>query len=224
MRILIPVLCILAVLAALAIFLAFRWIRLRVVYDDKDGLRVWLQVLFYKYHIMPQKQEKIKLRDYKIKRFRKLEKKRAKEAEKERRKEKKRKASQPVTEDIAPKLPLPERIAVIASLIGRIIRRFARYLHIDVSKLYIKVATDDAAKTAYLYSAVSQSVAYLTELLLNVTNFDVNKNAEFVVYPDFSTEESELAVDFTFRVRVIDLPKLGDIGVNIFTLGEKPEV
>lgn len=223
MSILIALLYILTALAIIALLLNFIWVRLRVVYDDESGLRVWLQILFYKYFLVPEKQEKIRLSDFKIKRFRKLERKRRQKAEKERRKRLKREKSRPVTEEIAPKLPLAEKITVLVRLVRRIIRRFVKYIHIDVSKLYIKVATDDAATTAYLYSAVCQSVAYLTELLENLTSFDVRKNAEFAVYPDFTTEQSEFAADFTFRVRAIDLPKLGDIGMNIFTAGEKPD-
>ncbi len=216
---LLPVLYILTAVALVALLLHFIWVRLHVVYDDEDGLRIWLQILFYKYQFVPEKPEKIKLRNFKIKRFRKLERKRQQKAEKQRRKKHKRGKEKLLTEEISTKLPLTEKIALTVSIVKRLIKRFAKYLYIDVSKLYIKVATDDAAKTAYLYSAACQSVAYLTELLDNLTNFDVRKNAEFAVYPDFTTEQSEFAVNFTFRVRAIDLPKLGDFGTSLLTTG-----
>jgi|LFRM01.2.fsa_nt_gb hypothetical protein len=223
MKVLIAVLIVFAILAALALLLYFTWVRLRVVYDDDEGLRVWLEILFFRYRILPRKKEKVKLRDYKIKRFRRLERKRAKKAEKERLKKEKQQLEKKEEGIVSRELPLTQKISFITRLVGRIIRRFARYLHIDVSKLYIKVASDDAAKTAYLYSATSQLVAYLTELLMSETNFDVKKDAEFGVYPDFSVEEPEFSADFTFRVRVIDIPRLGDFGANLFTGGKAPQ-
>jgi len=214
-------LCILGAILALVAVLSLSWLRLRIIFDD-GGLRVWLQLLFYKYIVWPPKEPKINLRDYKIKRFRKLEKKRAKVAEKKRKKKEKEKVEKPAEREFG-ELSLTDKISLVSKLVSDIIRRFAHYAHIDVAKLYIKVASDDAAKTAYLYAATSQAVAYLTELLMSVTNFDVNKNAVFAVYPDFTSETPEFAFDITFRVRVIDIPKLGDIGANIISAGKKPD-
>lgn len=208
MQILLTILCVIAAVAALFALILSLWVKLRIVYDAERGLRVWAQLLFYKYHLLPVREPKLKLRDYKIKRFRKLERKRRLKEEKEKIKAIKKRAVEPEPAEISRELPLGEKISILTRVIKRILRRFARYLRVDVSKLYIKVASDDAAKTAYLYSAAAQSAAYLTEMLRGATNFDVEKGAQFTVFPDFTSEQSELAADFTFRIRVFNILKL----------------
>lgn len=197
-------------LGALFALLLSLWVRLRISYSTDNGLRVWARILFFKYHILPAKEKKIKLHDFKIKRFRKLERKRAQKAEKERAKDvKKRTEEEAIPTEITEELPLTEKISRLIRLITKILRLLSRYLRVDVSKLYIKVASDDAAKTAYLYSAAVQSAAYLTELMRGVTNFDVERGADFTVVPDFVSEQPEFSADFTFRLRVFYLLKLG---------------
>ncbi len=204
------ILCILTAITALITLILSLWVRLRVAYTEENGLRVWVRVLFLKFNLLPAKQQKINLRDYKIKRFRKLERKRTLLAEKERHKKAKKSAeSDAAPAEISPELPLGEKIALLTKVITKIIRRFARYLRVDVSRLYIKVASDDAAKTAYLYAAAVQSAAYLTEIMQNITNFNVNRSADFSVIPDFTSEQSEINADFTFRMRVMDMARLG---------------
>jgi hypothetical protein len=214
MKVFLVILCILAAIAVILALVLSLWVKLRVVYESGGELRVWAQLWFYRYHIIPVKQPKLKLRDYKIKRFRRLERKRALNAEKERLKSavKQRSTVEPASETElkpSPELSLLDRLTLFTRLISKILKRFARYLRIDVSKLYIKVATGDAAGTAYLYSASVQSAAYITELLSTITNFDVDRRAEFSIEPDFCAAQSEFSADFTFKIRVLNLLKLG---------------
>ena len=75
-------------------------------------------------------------------------------------------------------------------------------MRITAARMRIKVATGDAATTAIAYGAVCQSVAYIVEILYNITNFRVKKSDDINVTADFAAIKSELDLKLIFRLRV----------------------
>jgi len=210
MQIFLIILIIIFSLAAIIIFLLFSWIKLQVKYNAADGLNICAKAFIFKYNIINNKNKKIKLRDYKIKRFKKLEEKKLNKIKKN------KKQKEPETQ-ISEELPLLEKISRINLLLNKIFKKFANYLYIDLSKLYIKVASDEAAKTAYLYSAAVQSVAYITQMFENIFNFNLKNNLIFKVEADFSAEEPEFEADFVFKIKLINILKLGFMALGFYT-------
>ncbi|MCL2518792.1 MAG: DUF2953 domain-containing protein, partial [Oscillospiraceae bacterium] len=62
------------------------------------------------------------------------------------------------------------------------------------------VATDDAAKTALLYGAVSQSVVYLLEIIQK--NVKKVKKGRILVVSDFTGTDFDARINITFKLRV----------------------
>ena len=79
----------------------------------------------------------------------------------------------------------------------------------DVAKLHITVATGDAAQTAIATGIVSQTVAYILEILHNHTNFHRTYRTDIAVTPDFLGEKSHAACNITFSLRVCEIIEIG---------------
>jgi hypothetical protein len=85
-------------------------------------------------------------------------------------------------------------------------------------KLKINVACDNAAKTALLYAAANQGVAYIIEILRNISNVDVTKNSEVYVKSDFISCQSDFEGKIELYIRV--LPFIA-VSINSFKEYEK---
>lgn len=119
------------------------------------------------------------------KRHRKVKKKTQKKVQKKKKKAK------------LPKLILEEQLELLVRLIAICYRRTYGHLRVRVRKLRIYVGTSDACKTAIVYGAVAQSVAYLLEWIdARYAMILYDRDAVNVV-PDFTSEESHANIDLT---------------------------
>lgn len=197
---------------------------IRVVYRDEP--EVWVRVLLFRFRVLPGKKKKIKLGNYRIKKFRRMRlKQRAKAREKARKaaekkaakQEKKRAAKEKKEADRkagkAPKKSLRQTLralkgkadfglSVVRGVAGPLVKRFARYLHIDVARIHLIIGTDDAAKTAQTYGIACAALADLIELFDHVLHLHYAKSALVRVEPDFVGGKIRLDVDLTFRLRI----------------------
>jgi hypothetical protein len=177
-----------------------------------------------KIRILPRPEKKVKLSHYtkrKIaKRERKLQKQKQKAlarqkskaaAKKQKKLDKKarRDAERSGALEKEKKPSLIESVNLIASLLEVFFKKFFKYLKIKVARLNITVATDDAAKTAILYGAVSQTVSYIIALLHRYSNLSETKNAQFSVNSDFCASKSSADVCLSFSIRVGQVLTLG---------------
>ncbi|MCL2518846.1 MAG: hypothetical protein FWF15_09820, partial [Oscillospiraceae bacterium] len=124
------------------ISLFFLWVKVRIIYNET--LKVTVGVLFFNFKLIPAKEKKEK------------KPKKGKEITLEKVVEEKK-------EEVKPNIL--ELISLIKNIITKITEQFNKHLNVSIKELHIKVATDDAAKTALLYGAVSQSVVYLLEII-----------------------------------------------------------
>ena len=193
-------------------------IKARVKLEFSDELRLSVSFLCFNIPIAPPKPKKpVKISDYSFKKhqkrlrsnyesyLKKQDKKAEKKAKKEQAKaqkaekkklDKKNKVKKP------PQRSVLDWVNIAGAVLGALFSKFAKRLHIKVARLKIKVATGDAASTAILYGAVCQSVAYIIEILQNVTNVDGLKSAEISVEPDYLSEETSLDLCFIFSLRI----------------------
>ena len=79
---------------------------------------------------------------------------------------------------------------------------FGRYLKVEILDMHIKIGNDDPSKTAFLYGTVCQSVAYIVELLSNITNVDVKRKNSITVEPDFFQGKTAANINITLGLRV----------------------
>lgn len=189
---LIVILCI--VLFIICLFLIP--VKLSVKYTD--DIKVSLYVLFFKKTLYPEKQKKPNKNDFSLKKLRK-KKKELEQKEPEQKKEEKEKPKKTIKEKTK---DLKDIISTVKDILQAIIADFGKYLVIKVTKIHIVCATDDAAKTAITYGVVCQAVAYINELLSNVTNFNVKNKKSIMIEADYASEQfkAEIDISFTFKL------------------------
>lgn len=159
-----------------------------------------------------EKRKKIRLRDYSYSAILKKKKKEQKRFEKEKRKAEKeflKKAKKEDDKSNVEELSLGEKISLIASVVKVLLKKIFKYLRVDVTLIDITVATDDAAKTAIAYSAVSQAVALLLDLLDSIKNVRKNRKTYISVKPDFVSEKSHADIDIGFSIKVWQILSAG---------------
>lgn len=176
-------------IALLIILLLISRVRVFVCYDE--GLRVYAKFLFVKVNIVPSKDKK----------------------------QKKKKTKKTVIEE-APheheKLPeakkeksITKKLWEIKSVLAEVIRVFLGKLHFRFIKLRIRIACENAAKTALLYAGANQGTAYILEILRNISNVDVTKNSDIYVNADFISQESLFDCKVELYIRVAPLITVG---------------
>ena len=191
-------------------------IGVRIRYTEDRGLSAGVAVFgipLKKIYPERPKAEKINLRDYTPRAVRKRAEKLSKQ--------KRRKKSKTVDsaghsikkQTFSDKLELVKRITAIAL---KLIERFAESLRTDVKALQIYVSAEDAADTALMYGAVSQAVAYLTELIENKTDVRYARNARTGVYSDFLSGKPYAEADITFSMRLWQIISLAVRAVIMF--------
>ncbi len=198
-------------IAALVIALIL-FLKISVRVDFADDMTLYAGIGIFRIKLLPSKPKTARLKDYRIKRFRKLQ-KRSEIASVKKDKTSKKKAAVKEASPASDDTQKPDRD--ILGLVGKLtdvtkvfLSRFGHHLRIDLKRLVIIIGTGDAAKTAVLYGAVCGGVQCLLELLYNCMHLHLQKGAlaEFVrVEADFLAEKTVASADVTFSFRIWQL-------------------
>ncbi len=218
-------------LIVIGCILLFFWLigmlRANVTLAYDGQVTVKIRVLFVSIPITPKKQKKPpNPNKYSPEKYRKMLEKAAKKAEKKQQKsdrkaeKKKKKNTDPDTTLVkvgasksgaakGGKKKKKKSVSDILGLVGQVLgalqglfKSFGKHLRIEAVRMKITVASEDAAKTALLYGAVCQSVAYLVEILSAITNFKAKHREKISVEADFLSEKSTADIHLVFRLRV----------------------
>ena len=188
--------------AILALILLLLLLRVRLVIAYRSSFTAELRVLFLRFTLYPRK-KRIKPKKYSPRKAARAERKAAKKAAKAAAKKQKKQKKKSAADKKAPaaKAPLRERIRLIRALCAALIRRTHKHLRLHTARLHVRVGTGDAAKTAVLYGAVSQSVSHLLFALDKVTRLRAAE-PEVSVVADFTAERSVADIKLVFSIRV----------------------
>lgn len=159
-------------------------IRFFICYED--DLRVFARIWFLKFNIVPSKEKKPKAK-----------------------KAKKKKAITESSEKKKDEKSIARKLWEMRSILTKIISKFLGKLHFKFLKLRINIACDNAAKTALLYAGANQGVAYIIEILRNVSNVDVSTHSDVSVNANFISQKSELEGKIELYIRVLPLISVG---------------
>ena len=172
----------------IALILSLR-IKLRIIYENE--ICVYLRILFFKIPILPETDNKLNL--FKRKRDEKD-------------------ALPKVFDDIknanAPSNALVDKLNSIRDILSVLFENFHHRLHVKLSKIHIRVATGDAAKTAILYGAVSTSVACIIDVIDDFAKLKPIKDRSVSVEPDFLSDKSSAKVNILLYMRVGSIIKM----------------
>ena len=174
-------------------------VTLTLAIDESGQLRMKLHTLGIPLYRTHKKQRRVRLSHYSKRVMARREKKAAK-------KQKSAAASQAKTP--APphdKAPLTDKITYVTDLAATILRRSLAHAHVRVDRLTVTVASDDAAKTALLYGAISPLLSFLLETLEQFSHLHIPQNAPIGVIPDFTGEQTRADIRLHFRLHVLHL-------------------
>ncbi len=203
------------IIAAVIFAIGMIPLRVRVKYRDELELKVGASLVML--GILPKRERKVKLRDYTKAKIRKRA-----EAELKPKKEKKPKKKKASTEVKNESGETPEKkkksmtvddilklISVLCEVVGGVFGKLGRYPRVDLRTLYVKVATDDAAKTAQTYGIVAQAMIFLREIALNRKNFVTHHDTHVGVEADFSSDKMQFDVDVELSLRIWHILSIG---------------
>lgn len=171
------------------------------------GFFISVDVLFIKFRVLPEKQKKIRLRDYSKQNFKKRMERERRRAEKKAAKKKNLKSSgsgRKKAESADEKKEMHELLRILCrmrDIVFRIVRTFAGHIRTKLVRADIAVGAEDAASCALLYGAVSQLCAYIIEFLEQATKLKHTGEA-VSVRADFEKDETCADIEIAFSVRL----------------------
>jgi len=200
-----------AIIALVVLLLVFGRVKIRILCREK--VKVTISVLGIRLiHLNDEKKKKktkaltqCRHPDRVLKRELRKRKKAARAARKKREKARRKalKKKQKQGQATPAKTPtLKENISTIFQLLKKILKLSQGKLALRVRRLKISVGSDDAAKTAILYGAISQSAAYLLEWVEH--NFSKVRYSEPIeVIPDYLSSRSHAEIDLICSFHII---------------------
>ena len=201
------VLYIVLAVAVLLLLLLLIPIRLSLVF--REELCIKASYLFFRFPIYP-KEKSVRVSDYTPRRLRKKKKKHKKKRQLEK--------AAAAKKAKKPQKTLKQRLRqlrLILYILKNVYKNILSAVRVRVKRLYVTVATDDAAKTALLYGVASQSTASLLELLSDHTKTTVKRGGADVIV-DFCGTECALDAEIVFSAKPIALLYLGLRTVFLF--------
>ena len=206
---------ILAVIAGMILLILF--LRVKIVIEAPDDLRLTLYIGPFRIRLIPKKDERLRLKDWTTENYRKkLEEGSASEnifgklkSSVAKLRGEKKKPAKTAEGKTAPSGKTEEEETDIGALVEKITRtakvfinRLGKHLRIDLYRIRIVVATDDAARTAITYGVVIGAVQNLWALLVSTGNLHTNRKSVLSVDTDFTRTELEVDVKLGFSLMV----------------------
>lgn len=190
---------ILAVIVLFIIFIANASFRIDIKLNSE--LSVSLKFLFLKFRIFPSDKTKVKLRDFKIKNYRKRRIAEEKSFIKKNKKQKKIKQKKKEKPNLSQSLVF--YIDFIKKVIFKSIKKFGKYLIIEIKSIKISVSEEEPAKTAVTFGAVVQAVSYIKELTDNFLNVRyIGKKQHYIsVVPDYISGTTTADIDLRLKIK-----------------------
>ena len=196
------ILYILAVILALLCFALLT--RIKIVLEAEADAKLFLKVLFLTFQLYPRKEKKLKLSDYTPKRLKQKAKKNKKALSKPKKKAKGASGASKDASKEKKKLSLDDIVELtelVVALLKTFFPKFNRHLKLELTKVHINVASEDAAKTAIAYGAVSAAVSTLVDYLDNTLTVKPRTERDIAVYPDFLSEKSSVDIRICASLR-----------------------
>ena len=182
-------------------------VRIRIVYDQ--SVRAYIPVLFFKIGLYPRRK---RLKPMSKKKYEKL-KKPKKESKKEQKKKKPAETKEKAKLSVSDIFGL---IGEVTEAAGDILKKITNYLRVKIHALKIVISTDDAAKTAIAYGAVSGAAGSLMTMLGDKCRIKYPSRAETGVECDYLSGNCSFKCDILFSIFVWQLLVIALKGLKVF--------
>lgn len=191
-------------LCILLFFVILLTLKCTLTLQYSDELRLTLKILFFKFRLLPQKKKRYphSMSAHKARRIRKrLRKKALKQREKDEEKQKatedsKQSKKKHTFRDIL------DIVSLVTAVLKVVLKKTFGHLRLKMTRVKIKIGSEDAATTAIAYGAVSQSINVLFAILSEVKKVRLPKDDELDVSADFLSDKCDIDLDISFSLRV----------------------
>lgn len=195
----------LIIIGCIILFFAFILsLKAKITIEYSGELSVFLQVLFIKIKLYPKRDKKSGPHSMSKKRAARIKKKA------EQKKpifsikilRKKQKTDTTVVHGKTTLSELLDTINTVKDIVGEIAKTFFGHLRIDLARLHITVASDDAATTAIYYGLVCDALTHLLPVLESTKGFKTPKAQDISVRADYLSEHITADVKISMSLRV----------------------
>lgn len=184
-------------------------LRIRITIEADTTARVYLKILFFRIKLFPKEKKPPKLKHYTPKKIAKREAKKRKKAEakfnkKLKKKQKKQQEKEKASEEKKRMTlsDITELISLVLSLVKTFFLKLGKHLRLDLTKIHITVASDNAAKTALEYGAITNGVSALCDLLESSLKVKPKGTKDIIVSVDFLSEKPTIDIVASASLRV----------------------
>ena len=154
----------------------------------------------------PKKPKKIKISDYTPRKIKKRREKLKRRQERLKKKKKEKPTSSGSKRKKSKKEPsLLEKLGSLRQLLFPLAQHGIKRVRLVANRIRIVVSSDDAAKTAILYGAVTAAASSLFEFLNQFKKVDRSQKSELSVIADFTAGECSVDIDILLSLRLWQL-------------------
>ena len=195
------------VIGCIILFFAFILsLKAKVTLEYNDELSLFVRVLFVKIKILPKKNKKRGPHSMSERKAAAIKKRLAKKAEKKRLKKlakaEKKKEAQKGKPHRRTLEEILEMIESVKDIVGAVTKTFFSHLRIDLARLHITVASDDAATTAIYYGVICDALTHLLPVLEAADGFHTPRARDISVNVDYLAEHITADVKVSMSLRV----------------------
>lgn len=112
---------------------------------------------------------------------------------------------------------------LILSMAKMLAENLGNNLKVNIRRLKVTLGAETAEKTAIMYSRVCSAVTVLFETLPNVVKL-FRHGSDITIYPDYSAEKCNFAVEAIFTLKVIHILKIAFGALNIFNANTRKRI
>ena len=118
-----------------------------------------------------------------------------------------------------------DKLNTIRDILSILSESFHKHLHVKLSKIHVRVATGEAAKTAILYGAISTAVACIIAVIDDITNLKPIKNSSVSVEPDFLSEKTKIKLNISLYMSIAGIISvLMSSFIKYYSLKDKTQI
>ena len=118
-----------------------------------------------------------------------------------------------------------DKLNTIRDILSILSESFHKHLHVKLSKIHVRVATGEAAKTAILYGAISTAVACIIAVIDDITNLKPIKNSSVSVEPDFLSEKTKIKLSISLYMSIAGIISvLMSSFIKYYSLKDKTQI
>ena len=118
-----------------------------------------------------------------------------------------------------------DKLNTIRDILSILSESFHKHLHVKLSKIHVRVATGEAAKTAILYGAISTAAACIIAVIDDITNLKPIKNSSVSVEPDFLSEKTKIKLNISLYMSIAGIISvLMNSFIKYYSLKDKNQI